>query len=300
MNLVQHRLQRFSGRRSNLDELRRSFSAAPVHAVQHLAAQVDVEVGCRAEALDQRDRAAVGLVRLQARLIEQEARDHAVQHLQHGRHQIGLRSQQQAQRDRQREHPLAQRHNGDDVVYQVRRRLRYATGTTRRAEPAPLATEGDQPVVAAVAAAQAQEAVGQDAGFEEGVELVLDELRQIGTGGGFGLGEEGRGVPLHQAVQRGLLGGGDARGERQHSAVPVRIARRFARSAGLGAGRQWAAPSGPTQALIAQPRRTVCRGLCSPGAPARGEDLPDSCGLTINSGKPQARTPCNKHLKNGA
>jgi hypothetical protein len=48
--------------------------------------------------------------------------------------------------------------------------------------PAPLATEGDQLVVAAVTAAQAQEAVGQDAAFEKSVELVLDELRQVGAG----------------------------------------------------------------------------------------------------------------------
>ena len=53
-----------------------------------------------------------------------------------------------------------------------------------------------------VAAAQPQEAVRQDAAFEKGVELVPHELRQVGSGsgGGFGLGEEGRGVLLHQAV----------------------------------------------------------------------------------------------------
>jgi hypothetical protein len=48
--------------------------------------------------------------------------------------------------------------------------------------------------------------VGQDAASEEGVELVLDELRQVGTGGLFGLSEERRGMLLHQAVQGGLLG----------------------------------------------------------------------------------------------
>ena len=46
----------------------------------------------------------------------------------------------------------------------------------------------------------------QDAALQEGVELVLDELRQVGAGSDFGLGEECRGVLLHQAVQRGLLG----------------------------------------------------------------------------------------------
>ena len=34
---------------------------------------------------------------------------------------------------------------------------------------------------------------------------ALGVLRQVGSGGGFGLGEEGRGVLLHQAVQRGLF-----------------------------------------------------------------------------------------------
>ena len=69
------------------------------------------------------------------------------------------------------------------------------------------AAERDQLVVPAVAAAQAQaqEAVGRDAAFEESVELVLDELRQVGAGSVFDLGEEGRGVLLNQAVPRGLF-----------------------------------------------------------------------------------------------
>ncbi len=42
-DFVQHRLQRFVGRRWYFDELRRPVNAAPVHAVQHQAMQVDVE-----------------------------------------------------------------------------------------------------------------------------------------------------------------------------------------------------------------------------------------------------------------
>ena len=91
------------------------------------------------------------------------------------------------------------------MVHQARRSLRHAPGTARWAKAAPLATERDQFVVAAVATVQAQEAVGQDAAFEEGVELVFDELRQVGPGGHLCLGDEGGGVLLHQAVQRGLL-----------------------------------------------------------------------------------------------
>jgi hypothetical protein len=51
----------------------------------------------------------------------------------------------------------------------------------------------------------APETVGQDAALQEGVELVLHELRQVDAGSFFGLGEEGRSVLLHEAVQRGLL-----------------------------------------------------------------------------------------------
>ena len=45
----------------------------------------------------------------------------------------------------------------------------------------------------------------EDAAFEERVELVFDELRQVGAGSVFRLGKEGRRVLLHQAVHRGLF-----------------------------------------------------------------------------------------------
>ena len=53
------------------------------------------------------------------------------------------------------------------MIDQVGRRLRHTPGAARGAEPVPLAAEGDQLVMPAVAAAQPQEAVGQDAVFEE-------------------------------------------------------------------------------------------------------------------------------------
>jgi hypothetical protein len=57
--------------------------------------------------------------------------------------------------------------------------------------------------MSAFASAQLQESVRKDAALEE---LVLDELRQVGTSRVFGLGEEGgRGVLLYQAIQRGLF-----------------------------------------------------------------------------------------------
>ena len=59
--------------------------------------------------------------------------------------------------------------------------------------------------MAALTAAQSQEAVREDAAFEECVELVFDELRQIGAGLGLSLREESRRVLLHQTVQRGMF-----------------------------------------------------------------------------------------------
>ncbi len=61
--------------------------------------------------------------------IQQMARNHALHHLQHRRDQLGLRGQQQTQRDGQREHPLAHRHVRNDVIDQVGGGLRHAPGT---------------------------------------------------------------------------------------------------------------------------------------------------------------------------
>ena len=102
-DFVQHRLQRLVGRRGHFDEDRFAFGVAPVHAVQHRAVKVDVQIGRRSKSLDQRDRAAVSLLGRHPGLIEQKARDGAVYDLQHRRHQLGLRGQQQAQRNRQRQ-----------------------------------------------------------------------------------------------------------------------------------------------------------------------------------------------------
>ena len=81
-DLVQHCLQRLVGWRRCLDEFRRAVCATPVHAIQHQAVQVNVEIGRGPRLfkarLDQRDDAAVGLVCLHTRLPEQEPGDHAV------------------------------------------------------------------------------------------------------------------------------------------------------------------------------------------------------------------------------
>jgi hypothetical protein len=62
-------------------------------------------------------------------------RNHALHNLQHRRDRLGLRGQQHAQRDRQRQHPLPHRHARSDVVNQVRRGL----------QDVPRAHEGQNP-----------------------------------------------------------------------------------------------------------------------------------------------------------
>ena len=56
--------------------------AAAIHAIGYLPMQMDVEIGRRAEALDERDRTGVSLAALQSRLFDQKCGDDAVNALQ--------------------------------------------------------------------------------------------------------------------------------------------------------------------------------------------------------------------------
>ncbi len=68
------------GGRTHLDEGRRAVGVAAVDAVQHQAVQVDVQVGRRAEALYQRDRAAAAFAGLEPGSVQQMARHHTLHH----------------------------------------------------------------------------------------------------------------------------------------------------------------------------------------------------------------------------
>ena len=61
---MKHYLQRIIGRRRYSDEDRFTVGTVPVHAVQHRAVHVDVEVGGRAKAPDQRSNGRRQLPRL--------------------------------------------------------------------------------------------------------------------------------------------------------------------------------------------------------------------------------------------
>jgi hypothetical protein len=62
---LQQRMHLVAGGRTHFDELRHAIGTTPVHPVQQQAVQVDVQVERRAEALDQRDGAAMAFVGLE-------------------------------------------------------------------------------------------------------------------------------------------------------------------------------------------------------------------------------------------
>ena len=73
-----------------------------------------------------------------------------------------------------------------------------APRAARRAKAPALAAEGQQLVVPAISAAQAQEPVGQDAALQEAVELVLDEAGQFTAGAVLSVRDEAGRMLLHQ------------------------------------------------------------------------------------------------------
>ena len=78
--------------------------------------EVNIEIGGRTEALDEGHGAGVGLGPFLSGLLDQERGDDPVNDLQHWREVLRMGGQQDAQRDRKRQHPLTHRHPRDDVV----------------------------------------------------------------------------------------------------------------------------------------------------------------------------------------
>jgi microcompartment protein CcmK/EutM len=74
-----------------------------------------------------------------------------------------------------REHPLADRDFGQNAVDEVCRGIGHAVAAATGAKAPAFARKGDEAIEAAIVAVQAQEAMGEDAASQEGVELLLDE-----------------------------------------------------------------------------------------------------------------------------
>jgi hypothetical protein len=115
----------------------------------------------------------------------------AEQDAQHVAGQARVVGQERADPFRQGEDPLADGQRRQDMVRQVRGHLHHAACIAGGADATPFAGEGDEALGGARVAADAGEAVGENAAAEVGAEVVLDPLRYaVAVGiGRCGLGE---------------------------------------------------------------------------------------------------------------
>ena len=108
-----------------------------------------------------------------------------------------------AQPERQREHPLPDRHVGQDGIHEVSGALDHTAPAAAGTEPSPLARERHQPLRAAAATPEAGEAAGEPAAPQEVAELILDESREPLAGSQApGIGTEGLPMFLNDPVQQ--------------------------------------------------------------------------------------------------
>ena len=104
--------------------------------------------------------------------------DAAVDDTEHTGHDLRVAGEQEAQRKRDAQHPLAHRLLGKDLIDQQRGALRHAPRAAARAEAAPLAAEHDQVLGMATVATHPQETMLETTTLEVVLELPLDILRQ--------------------------------------------------------------------------------------------------------------------------
>jgi len=169
--------------------------------------EVQVQVQGGAEALDERDGAAraarSGPLQSSAPAkLGEERTDEGAQHAAREARVVGAAV---AERVGKREHPLADRHGGEDAVREVRRGVGHAPSAAGGTEAAAFARERYEAVLPAVVAVHAQEAEGQDAAAQIGAELLLDEAGS-GLAARASVGEEGLEPPLDDAIEDALLG----------------------------------------------------------------------------------------------
>jgi hypothetical protein len=80
-----------------------------------------------------------------------------------------------SQRIRKREHPLTDRHMRQHAIDEPGRCVRHSQAAAGRAEPSALARKGDEPIVTAGVAMDAQKSMREDPALEIGADLSLDK-----------------------------------------------------------------------------------------------------------------------------
>ena len=188
---------------------------------------MNVEIHRAAEVLKHGDAAATGIrdaVRLCPRA--QMALHGPVQDACDPSAQVVTPRQGVSQSMRQSQHPLPDRHIGEDVVDEVRGAFGLAPPATTRTEPAPLARELHELLDRAARAPKPREAPGQEAAAQERPELLFDEPRNaVAVAQARGLGEESLDMRLDHRIDGGgtrvawrVLDGGTA--TRSTASVP--------------------------------------------------------------------------------
>ena len=122
--------------------------------------QMNIEIGRGAKALDEGDGAGLSLGPCQPGVFDHKGREGAVDHLQHGRQELGLRGEQMPQRDGKRDDPLSYRYVRDNLLDEVGGGFRHTAGATGGTKPSPFTGEGHQFLMGTVPAAQAQKSMG--------------------------------------------------------------------------------------------------------------------------------------------
>ena len=163
--------------------------------------EVGVEVQRRAETLDEGDRPGLGAGGDgESGLLDEVCGDGAVHHTQDLAQDLRLGGEQEAQGIRERQYPLPNGLLGEDMIDQMRGALYHPPGATRGAEPAALTAEGNQVLVTAGLALNAQKTVLEQAALQVVIELLFDERGQR-SAFGFESGEKLRVVSLDDSIE---------------------------------------------------------------------------------------------------
>jgi hypothetical protein len=154
----------------------RSGSRAAEDAIEHDRVEMDVNVECRAESLDCRDRPALAVGNaLAGRGAPQPGEDAADEHAQHRAGQRGVKGELIAQGEGQRQHPLAHGHLGDDAIDQLGGQLAHPAAPARGAEAAALAAERHDQLISAPLALDVHAAVLGPTTAQVGAQLAGDK-----------------------------------------------------------------------------------------------------------------------------
>ena len=142
----------------------------PVGAIKDQRVEMDIQIECPAESLDEGDRTTMGRTvpgSRRATSVSTRGEDGAHEYAQDLSRQLSIMGQAVTQTERQGEHLLAHRNSRQHPVHEMRRRVGHVATAARRAETPSFARIGDQPIQPATVAVDAKETVRKDSAIEK-------------------------------------------------------------------------------------------------------------------------------------